>query len=196
MRFTGLAVVAVAASMCVLTGGCAHPSAGNVTSDTLPGTVYTKYNVHYRTVGADTAEAHYTGWFAVCTEMLPPNTAVEVQASNRPGAAFALVVPNGPTIHYLLESRHMGMNAKEFLLQVTSAEPVALGRLSALDRQGVSQGVALKGMSKEGVLTALGYPSRHRTPSLENNTWYYWRNRFAFFAVEFGSDGMVVHSQQ
>ena len=36
----------------------------------------------------------------------------------------------------------------------------------------------------------LGYPPAHRTPSLDANEWYYWRNRWKQFVVVF--DGNTV----
>jgi hypothetical protein len=39
---------------------------------------------------------------------------------------------------------------------------------------------------------ALGYQASHRIPSLENNTWVYWRNRWNTRVVEFGNDQCVI----
>jgi len=47
-------------------------------------------------------------------------------------------------------------------------------------------------MTKEGVRIALGYPAVHKTPSLDGNSWTYWKNRFATTVVEFGNDGKVI----
>jgi len=46
-------------------------------------------------------------------------------------------------------------------------------------------------MSKEAVILAIGYPPEHVTPTLESNTWKYWRTRFATQLVSF-VDGKVV----
>jgi outer membrane protein assembly factor BamE (lipoprotein component of BamABCDE complex) len=47
------------------------------------------------------------------------------------------------------------------------------------------------GMTKNGVRAALGYPATHRTPSLENQTWIYWTNRFQNYYVRFDKNGKV-----
>ena len=44
-------------------------------------------------------------------------------------------------------------------------------------------------MTKNGVRIALGYPAAHRTPSLENNSWIYWHNRFGTKVIEFDRKG-------
>jgi hypothetical protein len=47
-------------------------------------------------------------------------------------------------------------------------------------------------MTKEGILTALGYPAAHRTSSLDAGTWIYWTNRFGTLSVDFDAKGKVT----
>ena len=56
--------------------------------------------------------------------------------------------------------------------------------------------LVLIGMSKDGVVLAIGYPPEHKTPSLKNNRWVYWASRWNKFAVLFNKDGLVerVHN--
>lgn len=63
--------------------------------------------------------------------------------------------------------------------------------LSKIDQEGISRGEALVGMSKEGVILAIGYPPAHKTPSLKGRKWMYWATRWDRFAVEFDQDGLV-----
>ena len=86
----------------------------------------------------------------------------------------------------------MGMSVDEYLDLISSPDPVSVGGLSALDRKGIDAGRALPGMTKRGVLAALGYPARHRTPSVESDRWIYWTNRFKTRAVEFDANGEVA----
>lgn len=67
-----------------------------------------------------------------------------------------------------------------------------LDALSELDRRGIAIGKALVGMTKPGVLFAMGAPPRHVTPSLEANRWIYWTNRFNRVAVMFDENGLVA----
>jgi len=52
----------------------------------------------------------------------------------------------------------------------------------------IEQGLVEPGMTKAEVLMALGYPPAHRTPSLEQPIWTYWRNRWDVFMVYFDGD--------
>ena len=74
----------------------------------------------------------------------------------------------------------------------TECPRAELDALSEIDRRGVGLGEALAGMSKQGVLFALGYPPRHATPSLDANRWIYWTNRFNRVAVLFEETGHVL----
>ncbi len=63
--------------------------------------------------------------------------------------------------------------------------------LNSVDQDGIRTGTPHVGMSREGVLFAMGRPPFHANPSLEGVTWMYWRNKFGKLAVEFGPDGKV-----
>ncbi len=63
--------------------------------------------------------------------------------------------------------------------------------LSAIDQKGIKQGVALKGMTRDGVVLAMGIPPRHKTPSLDADSWRYWVNRFGTMQVNFNEKGLV-----
>jgi hypothetical protein len=76
----------------------------------------------------------------------------------------------------------------------TSCPRDEIAKLPELDRDCIEQGKALVGMSKRGVLLALGYPPRHVTPSLDSDRWLYWTNRFNKIAVVF-RDGRVIAIQ-
>lgn len=67
-----------------------------------------------------------------------------------------------------------------------------LKSLSRLDKDGIKAGAPRVGMSKDGVLFAMGRPPEHATPSLESTYWLYWRNRFGKIGVEFDNKGKVT----
>ncbi|MCG8667981.1 MAG: hypothetical protein MI867_01085 [Pseudomonadales bacterium] len=67
----------------------------------------------------------------------------------------------------------------------TECKSDRVAKLSKIDRQGIEKGKALKGMTKEGVIFALGYPARHVTPSTEADTWKYWKGRFDTMNIYF-----------
>ena len=65
-------------------------------------------------------------------------------------------------------------------------------KLSEIDQNGIKQGKALSGMSKQGVTLAIGYPPLSKTRTLDSTTWKYWFNRFNTFDVNFNDQGIVT----
>lgn len=61
-----------------------------------------------------------------------------------------------------------------------------------LVRQAIEAGRAVKGMTREQVLVALGYPRADRNPSLEAARWVYTPNEEEDATVVFGEDGKVA----
>src|SRR5262245_26191390 len=72
-------------------------------------------------------------------------------------------------------------------------EPCDDGKsLGELDHAGIAAGRASVGMTKDGVIKAIGYPPPHATPDLKSPAWRYWKNRWDTFIVHF--DGEKVSS--
>jgi hypothetical protein len=160
--------------------------------------LYTRFNVHFqqqfdRSGTKETCKASYANFTNPGSGhmFLPPGTPVTIE-KNRRGL---LLIPQSKDMEIIFEysrKNMMGMNKEEYIDLIFSPEPVSLGSFSELDLQGIQDGKALVGMTKEGVKTALGYPAKHRTPSLEENTWVFWQNRFRTTAVVFDDTGKVV----
>lgn len=72
-----------------------------------------------------------------------------------------------------------------------ACDKAKIDSLSTLDREGISTGKPVLGMSRDGVLFAMGRPPFHANPSLETREWMYWKNRFGRTAVEFDGEGKV-----
>lgn len=72
-----------------------------------------------------------------------------------------------------------------------SCDKAAMKKLSKLDQKGIKEGQAKVGMSKQGVIFAMGYPPIHATPSTKENYWLYWRNRFGKRGIQFSDKGKV-----
>lgn len=49
-----------------------------------------------------------------------------------------------------------------------------------------------RGMNREQVIMAVGYPVSDENPSLESNTWRYWLGSFAEFAAIFDDNGRLI----
>jgi hypothetical protein len=155
-------------------------------------TVFLKVNIHYQYNGDDSkaSYANYTDPGAG-HKVLHVNTPVKIEGWRRGGFKINDTEKN-EVILFEYHRGRMEMTEEEYLRHITSPQKVSLKKLSEIDRKGIKDGRAYKGMTKEGVMKALGYPATHRTPSLEINTWTYWTNRFGTIAVDFDANGKVV----
>jgi len=63
--------------------------------------------------------------------------------------------------------------------------------LSEIDQEGIKRGQAKVGMSKQGVIYAMGYPPPHVTPDTQHFRWTYWKHRFDKMIVEFDDQDKV-----
>ena len=151
--------------------------------------LYNKYNLHFiAEKGKNKASyANWTDWPG--HDMLPYNSRIRVGAL---GTRIYLVdVSTDREIVMEYHPGRMGMSAREYIDLILSPTPVSYDGLSDVDRQGIQAGKAMVGMSKQGVLVALGYPAKHQTPSTDQNRWVYWKGRHDSYAVEFDDNGMV-----
>jgi hypothetical protein len=168
--------------------GCA--GAGTAQSASSDSTKYLKCNIHAFDNGHD-IKASYANWTNPGQGhlLIPVNTPIEIKKW-RKGFRF-ITVDTQKKVYFEFHKKRMGMSVEEYIGLITSPEPVSLSSFSETDLEGISEGKARVGMTKTGVMTALGYPATHRTPSLVQNTWIYWKNRFRTMAVEFDFDGIV-----
>jgi hypothetical protein len=162
--------------------------------------VYLKYNVHAFQKGSG-YHSSYANWTdpGPGHVLFPVNTAVRVSALGRwkAGRGFLLTtVDDGKKISYEFHEQRMRMSIDEYTKLITSPKKVSLDGLSKKDREGIRLGKAMVGMTKKGVMMALGYPARHKTPSLEDGVYVYWQSRYKTLAVEFDSKGTVIRIRQ
>jgi hypothetical protein len=158
--------------------------------------VYLQNNIHGYTKAARGGKTEYIASYANYVQpdtghfFVPLNTAVSV---GKYRGGFTLTrLDNGQLIYFQYRSGNMaGMSVEEYLNLITGPQKAYLKGLSATDRKGIKEGRALKGMTKKGVRMAWGYPARHKTPSLDDDVWTYWRNRWTMKYVTF-SNGKVT----
>lgn len=160
------------------------------------GTLHNRYNIHVqdriRRNGAHIYQASYANYTDPGSGhiIIPADSKIKILKVTRREFEF-LVPAKGIKVLFLYDARRMGMNINEYLRKITSPTPVSLAGFSKLDRRGITQGKALVGMSRKGIMTALGYPATHRTPSLDASTYVYWTNRYGTIAVDFDAHGKV-----
>lgn len=80
--------------------------------------------------------------------------------------------------------------AKRYIVQ---DDPRAkLAAAPAKIREAVESARVTKGMTREQVLMALGYPISSENPNLDAPVWMYWLWSFSPYEVHFGPDGRVT----
>jgi hypothetical protein len=73
----------------------------------------------------------------------------------------------------------------------TTCPRAAIDALTPVEKEGLRLGIAKKGMRKEAVILACGYPPPRDTPDLASPTWRYWASRWRYFTVTFDAKGVV-----
>ncbi len=200
----------VTLSVCVLfiasTFGCQSGSsgAGNKQPSNSGKIVHLKNNIHVQKRlsrgGKPVYRASYANYTAPGSGhmIVPVNTAVTIKASGGFRGKEILITTqvDKKEIHFEFNRRNMGISMQDYIDYITSPNAVSLKGLSSKDRKGIANGKAAIGMSKKGVRMALGYPALHRTPSLDEASWVYWKNRFKTLVVEFNGRGFVKNIRE
>jgi len=88
------------------------------------------------------------------------------------------------------------VNFSQFFGKSCDEAEAKVRSLSDIDQKGIKRGQAIVGMSKEGVLLAMGRPPIHATPELEGDLWTYWVNRWARNVLEFDESNILKHIQK
>jgi len=116
----------------------------------------------------------------------------------------ALLERNAKRLRFTSESNH---KTYEYVWHSSAAEPLpdhlmryfgtecprkALDALGEVDRRGVALGTPITGMTKQGIVFAMGYPPPHVNPSLDADRWIYWVGRFEQEVVVFDGSGRVI----
>ena len=83
-------------------------------------------------------------------------------------------------------------NFKKFFAKSCESVKKKVKTLSETDKKGIEKGAALLGMTKEGVMIAMGRPPIHANKDLNSNTWMYWRNKWIKDSITFNDKGIVI----
>jgi len=155
--------------------------------------LFTKYNIHAQGKDAINFKASYANFTdpGAGHVIIPAGT--EIQMVKHGWRGFVFTYDGGSKkVTFEYHKKRMGMSMDEYIELITSPEPVSYSGLSKQDKKGIADGKAYKGMTRKGVMIALGYPAVHKTPSLDSNTWTYWGNRFRTIGVDFNDQGKVA----
>jgi hypothetical protein len=153
---------------------------------------YLKNNIHAQRNPRGDLVASYANWTqpGAGHVIFPVNTPVKIGRWYR---GFALITQDkGQKIHFEYNRRNMAFTEREYLDLITSPREVDIGKFDGIDREGIRVGKAFPAMSKEAVRVALGYPATHQTPTLKEDVWVYWKDRWRRLQVVFDQSGRVV----
>jgi hypothetical protein len=117
---------------------------------------------------------------------MPANTEVVfVQAKKN---EIVVTLPWGQNLKIENVQEYSGEDIDGIFTRTFSTERVDLGRFTEDELKAIKTGEVKPGMTKAAVIVAIGYPPKHKTPSLESDHWRYWQNRFGTFLVNFDND--------
>lgn len=140
-------------------------------------TVYSQINIW------EEGQEHITTNYRVSAH-IPINSKIEIVDSN--GKEIQLLIKDSnQAVEVVNVEDYSGQDVEGIYNRYFADAPRDLSGFDADTRNAIENGEVKKGMSKEAVLLARGYPPAHRTPSLDEDLWVYWRNRFARQTVEF-----------
>ena len=156
------------------------------------GKLYTAYNLWYEKPERMFAINYGRG------SMIPAGTrvaAVRVHRSRkRPTITFSRVADGDGYTIFFRPQFFPGVTIEEFKDRLFTDKPIEeqTAGLTQSEISAIREGRLVEGMRREAVLITRGYPPSHYTPSLDENTWYYWENRFVKEAVRFDTDGRTL----
>jgi len=168
-------LVALAAT--VTLAACQGPT---VPSPLVGQTRYTCCNMHYE--HPEISDANYQ-----VGTLIPMGTRVQILKVGNDSITFQ---PAGGSPMSLEVRYGKGTSIDEYLARwfPTTDPHTALDKVPVKRRKLIEQGSVESGMTRQEVLMALGYPPSHRTPSLTQNDWHFWQNRWHQYVVFFDGD--------
>ncbi len=149
------------------------------------GQLYTLVNIHAPARGNRLSSVNYQGEL-----LIPICTPVTFSRVTDREALFTLVTTGQP-YRYVFHRRSLREPINQHLARYFGTACPDISGLSPEDQSGVRDGRVYQGMTKQGVILAIGYPPQHRTPSLDGDVWRYWRTRMGTFEVYF-QNGFVA----
>lgn len=148
--------------------------------------VYTLVNLHPDEQNSRLYATNYQldGLLPLCTE-------IKIQKLTKKALVFD-VPSRSRTYTYLYHKSAIDpLNEHLKLFFGASCDASKVNKMSKKDQEGIKLGRALPGMTRDGVLLAMGYPPKHVNPVLDVSEWMYWRNKFVKTAVTFDEKGKV-----
>ena len=116
---------------------------------------------------------------------IPVNSKVTILSVSAKAIVFKY---NEQKMTYYTIPKHTGLQSEKLIDRLFSKTPVDLSKYSKSIQDNILMGKVVKGMSKNAVLLARGYPPLHITTSTTSDSWRYMRNRWISALITFKDD--------
>lgn len=123
-------------------------------------------------------------------DFIPVNTKVEILDTSSDTIRFKAVGDDDRILLVNIQD-YTHKNIKGIYQRYFGESTVDLSGFGSEVRKNILSGRIEKGMSKDAVRLARGYPPAHRTSTLEDKVWIYWQSRFDKIAVTFEDNKIV-----
>jgi SmpA / OmlA family len=180
IRSRGLWILTTA----LLGAACRHPASPATLPHFESRNLFTCCNLHYET--ENVSDANY--WAG---EELPAGTPVHVDKVTADSVTFT---GGGATLTLTHEYGTAQESLQQYIDKVlVPTDPRArIAAYPAAVRRAIHSARVERGMTREQVIAALGYPPTHHTPSVQDKEWTYWYNHWASYEVVFDDAGKVA----
>lgn len=122
--------------------------------------------------------------------LVPINTEVEFVKATR--KKIVVKIPGYQAeVEFINVADYSGETIDGIFKRTFGRERVDVSGFTDEERSAIKRGAVEVGMRKGAVIKAMGYPPRHKTPSLDLDQWRYWKNRFNTLLVSFEEDKVI-----
>lgn len=182
-RIVRMALAAALAGLlaaCAGNGGAGGSGGGAAIEGVAGKTVYTQRNLWV--ISGEHETTNYRRG-----EMIPVNSKVRIDGTGR-RTIQATVLESGRSITVINVAKYTKKDIRGIYDRYFAVSPVDMSRFGADERRAIKAGRVERGMSKDAVLIARGYPPAHETPSTEQDEWRYWKGSYNTVLVRFDND--------
>jgi len=153
-------------------------------------TYYTKVNIWYEDPEKILSTNYHRG------AIIPFASQVNITNQAKNKISFTIKDQPGVTFTLINVPRHSqvdtaGLFKQYFTQDDPKIKDPQFNKFNAKEKDNIENGTLTPGMSKEAVITAYGYPPKHKTPVLASNLWTYWDARYLRKLVTFKNNLVI-----
>lgn len=129
---------------------------------------------------------------------IPVNTEVKIISMTSKAIVFEEAAHPGIKLSLINVQKYSQMDTATLSAQYFAPKKVNLSKFTPNERAFINDfdGFYKTGISKEALIVARGYPSKHATPTLEYDTWKYWRNKWVTKNIGFKDNKVTTLNGQ